>query len=148
MASRDLAATVEMLYTYATVESTRLSCMVGQGYFQKFTNSLLGYSFRPTLHSGLSLKGLLLCFFTGSLFDNPKNFQSATIRNYVGHVRASWSKQGSALSHFDSAVLSRILRGVANLRPTNPDNRVAFPPPSLYFSIRIYPPTLNRHTLI
>ena len=126
MATSDLAATVETLYTNATAESTRLSCMVGQNYFQKFTNSILGFSFRPNLRAGLTLKGLLLCFFAGSLFENAKKFQSATIRNYVGHVRSSWSKQGSALSDFDAAVLSRILRGVSNLRPTNPDNRVAF----------------------
>ena len=68
----------------------------------------------------------MLCFFAASLYNHPKNFQTATIRNYVGHVRSSWSKQGSALSHFDAAVLCRILRGVSNLRPTNPDSRVAF----------------------
>ena len=94
--------------------------------FQVFANSFLGFSFQPGLHSGLTLKGLLLCFFTGSLFNNSKNFESSTIRNYVGHVRSAWSKQGGALTPFDTAVLNRILRGVSNLRPTNPDNRIAF----------------------
>ena len=44
----------------------------------------------------------------------------------MGHVRSTWTKQGGELSAFDAAVLGRVLRGITNLRPTNPDKRVAF----------------------
>ena len=121
-----LTSIVNMLYKRATAESTRSTSRVGQNYFKNFTTNYLGFSYTPELQSRLSLKGLLLCFFAGNLFANAKQFQSSTIRNYVGHVRAAWTKQGSELSAFDHAVVSRVLRGITNLRPANPDRRAAF----------------------
>ena len=115
-----------MLYENATVETTRSTYRVGQNYFRKFTDLWLNSPYLPFLHSRLSLKGLLLCFFAGHLFANDKQFQSSTIRNYVGHVRATWAKQGAELCAFDNTVLNRVLRGVTSLRPANPDRRVAF----------------------
>ena len=122
----ELSSTVTMLYTNATAETTRSTSKVGQNYFSKFTTQWFGFPYVPHLHSQISLKGLLLCFFAGSLFADAKRFQSSTIKNYVGHVRAAWTKQGAELSLFDNAVLRRVLRGVSSLRPANPDRRVAF----------------------
>ena len=82
----ELTPTVTMLYTNATVETTRATSKVGQNYFNKFSSQWFGFPFKPHLHSRVSLKGLLLCFFAGSLFTNAKRFQSSTIKNYVGHV--------------------------------------------------------------
>ena len=79
----DLAPTVIMLYTNATVETTRATSKVGQNYFDKFSRKWFGFQYVPHLHSRVSLKGLLLCFFAGCLFTDAKRFRSSTIRNYV-----------------------------------------------------------------
>ena len=57
---------------------------------------------------------------------NPKNLQYATIRNYVGHIRAKWSQAGSPLLPYDHEILARVLKGISALRPTRPDTRTAF----------------------
>ena len=80
-----------------------------------------------------SLRGLILCFFTASLFLNGRSLKSSTIRNYVGHVRASWEKTGATLTTFDKTILSRLLKGVATLRPTTTDKRTAFLLPHFKF---------------
>ena len=121
-----LTSTVIMLYSNSTAETTRSSSKVGQNHFRKFAKRWFNFIYLPQLHSRVSLKGLLLCFFAGSLFADTNQYQSSTIRNYVGHVRSAWSKQGAELSAFDTAVLNRVLRGVASLRPADPDKRVAF----------------------
>ena len=81
----------------------------------------------------LSLSGLILCFFAASLFLNWKNLTSVTIQNYVGHVRASWEKTGAGLTIFDKTILSKVLKGVAVLRPARIDKRSAFLLPHFKF---------------
>ena len=143
----ELSSTVTMLYTNATVETTRSTSKVGQNYFSKFTTQSFGFPYMPHLHSRVSLKGLLLCFFAGSLFTDAKRFQSSTVKNYVGHVRAAWTKQGAELSQFDNAVLRRVLRGVSSLRPAHPDRRVAFLLPHYSFPSAFVRP-LSKNLLL
>ena len=47
----DLAPTVIMLYTNATVETTRATSKVGQNYFDKFSRKWFGFQYVPHLHS-------------------------------------------------------------------------------------------------
>ena len=91
----------------------------------------LGFYFVPNSTEKISLKGLLLCFFIAHLFRQPQNLRYTTIRNYVGHVRAVWTQQGCDLPLFDKRVITRVLRGVRALRPTEFDGRVAFLLPHL-----------------
>ena len=69
---------------------------------------------------------MILCFFTACLFLNCKKLMTFTIRNYLGHVRATWEKTGANLTIFDKTVLSRLLKGVATLRPVTTDKRTTF----------------------
>ena len=70
-------------------------------------------------------------FFHRILFMNPATLQHSTIRNYVCHVRTNWLTSGAPLTPFDNQIVTRVLRGVATLRPCRPDPRVAFLLPHL-----------------
>ena len=122
----DLKLVVLYLYKNATSESSRRSSKCGINHFHRFALQYLGTKIQPTTTKSVSLKGLLLSFFAASLFVNPKNLQYATIRNYVGHIRAKWSQAGSPLLPYDHEILARVLKGISTLRPTKPDTRTAF----------------------
>ena len=108
------------------MNSSRKTCKSGNNRFRQFALQYMGAYFVPQNHHQLSLKGLVLSFFTTSLFLNGKNLKSSTIRNYVSHVRTTWEKTGANLSAFDKIVISRLLKGVTSLRPPSTDNRTAF----------------------
>ena len=55
------------------------------------------------------------------------------------HVKTSWEKSGANLTTFDKIVISRLLKGVATLRPAANDKRTAFLLP--HFKL----PTIFRH---
>ena len=119
------------MFRNATARSSQNSSKSGISQFHRFARQYIGYDFSPSPLKVLSLKGLLLCFFTASLFTNPATLQHSTIRNYVCHVRTNWLTAGAPLTTFDNQIVTRILRGVATLRPCRPDPRVAFLLPHL-----------------
>ena len=121
-----LATTVATLFENATAKSSKETTKCGKKQFRRFALRYIGSYFVPQNQHKLSLRGLVLCFFTASLFLNTKNLKSSTIRNYVGHVRTHWENAGAKLKPFDNVVLLRILKGVAALRPTTPNKRTAF----------------------
>ena len=83
-----LATTAALLLYNATVTfSTKINEFV-QKQFRRFALKYIGAYFMPKNNHELSLRGLVLSFFTASLFLNNKNLQSSTIRNYVGHIRS------------------------------------------------------------
>lgn len=126
LADFSLASTAAHLFENATVLASRNTNKCGQKQFRRFALKYMGAYFIPKNHHQLSLRGLMLCFFTASLFLNGKNLKSSTIRNYVGHIRTHWEKAGANLTPFDKGIISRILKGVAALRPTTADKRTAF----------------------
>ena len=134
-----LASTAALLLNNATAPSSRKTTKCGQKQFRRFALKYLGAYFMPKNSHHLSLRGLVLSFFTASLFLNNKNLKSSTIRNYVGHIRSHWEKNGSSLTPFDKGIISRILKGVAALRPQTPDRRTAFLLPHFEF-----PKTFNH----
>ena len=119
------------LFFNALAITSRKKAKTGRKHFDKFVFDTLGFSFVPSTSHFISLKGLLLCFFIAHLFRHPQNFKYTTIRNYVGNVRAAWNRQGSDLSLFDKRIVSRVLRGLRALRPSEFDGRVAFLLPHL-----------------
>ena len=121
-----LTTTAVLLLDNATLESSRKSCKSGNNQFRKFALKYMGAHFVPKKYYQLSIKGLVLSFFTASLFLNKKKLKSSTIRNYVTHVKTSWEKSGANLTNFDKIILSRLLKGVATLRPAASDKRTAF----------------------
>ena len=133
LADCTLATTAALLLDNATLNSSKTTCKSGQNQFRKFALQYIGAYFVPKNQQQLSLRGLILCFFTASLFLNGRSLKSSTIRNYVGHVRASWEKTGATLTTFDKTILSRLLKGVATLRPTTTDKRTAFLLPHFKF---------------
>ena len=120
-----------MLFRNATEKSSQYTSRSGISRFHRFAQEYIGCDFSPRPQKVLSLKGLLLCFFTASLFMNPATLQHSTIRNYVCHVRTNWLTSGAPLTPFDNQTVTRVLRGVATLRPCRPDPRVAFLLPHL-----------------
>ena len=122
----DLMLMVLYLYKNATSESSRRSSKCGINHFRRFVLQYIGTQIQPTMIKSVSLKGLLLSFFAASLYLNPKNLQYATIRNYVGHIRAKWTQAGSPLLAYDHEILARVLKEISSLRPTRPDTRTAF----------------------
>ena len=119
------------MFRNATVKTSQNTSKSGISQFQRFARKCIGFDFSPLPQKLLSLKGLLLCFFSASLFMNPATLQHSTIRNYVCHVRTNWLTSGAPLTPFDKQIVTRVLRGVANLRPCRPDPRVAFLLPHL-----------------
>ena len=134
-----LAKTTALLLDNATKSSSRKTCKSGYNRFHQFALKYMGAYFTPQNRHHLSLKGLVLSFFTARLFLNNKNLKSSTIRNYVSHVRTTWEKTGANLTTFDKIIISRLLKGVTALRPTTKDKRTAFLLP--YFR----PPGIFRH---
>ena len=120
------------LYKNATGESSRRTSKCGINHFRCFALQYIGTELHPISLKSISLKGLLLSFFAASLFLNPKNLQYATIRNYVGHIRAKWVQAGAPLLPYDREILARVLKGISTLRPTRPDTRAAFLLPHLW----------------
>ena len=120
-----------MLFRNATEKSSQNTSKSGISQFHRFAREYIGRNLHPLPQEVLSLKGLLLIFFTASLFMNSKNLQHATIRNYVCHVRTEWLITGAPMTAFDSKIVARMLRGVGILRPSRPDPRVAFLLPHL-----------------
>ena len=133
LANCTLAMTAALLLDNAIKPSSKKTCESGQKQFRKFTLQYMGAYFMPENENHLSLRGLLLCFFTASLFLDRKKLKSTTIRNYVGHIRAKWEKTGVNLTVFDKTILSRLLKGVATLRPPTTDKRTAFLLPHFNF---------------
>ena len=133
LADSTLATTAALLLNNAVKPSSRRTCESGQNKFRKFSLQYIGAYFMPKNENHLSLRGLLLCFFTASLFLDRKKLKSTTIRNYVGHIRAKWEKTGVTLTVFDKTIISRLLKGVATLRPTTTDKRTAFLLPHFSF---------------
>ena len=130
---------VLLLFRNATAKSSQCTSKSGLNHFHRFARSYLGTGFHPLPQEEISLKGLLLCFFTASLFAHASEFQHSTIRNYVGHVRASWLTAGAPLLPFDAKIVSRLVQGVGILRPRRPDSRMAFllphlTPPPIFIS--------------
>ena len=128
-----LASTAALLLDNATAPSSRKTTKCGQKQFRRFALKYMGAYFMPKNSHHLSLRGLVLSFFTASLFLNNRNLKSSTIRNYVGHIRSHWEKNGSSLTPFDKGIVSRILKGVAALRPQTSDRRTAFLLPHFEF---------------
>ena len=142
-----LAPTAAHLFENATVNASRNTNKCGEKQFRRFALQYMGAYFIPKTIHQLSLRGLVLCFFTASLFLNRKNLKSSTIRNYVGHIRPDWEKSGATLTHFDKKIISRILKGVAALRPTTADKRTAFLLPHFEFPETVKNP-LSKDQLI
>ena len=138
---------VNLLFVNATSKTTRQKARTGRNHFREFCRSTFGFNFVPPTHSKVSLNAMLLCFFAASLFNNPKNFAYSTIRNYVGHVRSGWANQGTELSPFDRAILTRVFRGVRALRPAAVDSRLAFLLPHYNFP-RIFTSPISIDHLI
>ena len=67
-----LTSTVISLYKNATAESSRRTARCGVNHFKKFTLKYFGGQLTPIANTKMSLKGLLLCFFAGALFLDPK----------------------------------------------------------------------------
>ena len=126
LAEFSLASTAALLFENATVSASRKTNKCGEKQFRRFALKYMGAHFIPKTIHQLTLRGLVLSFFTANLFLNSKNLKSSTMRNYVGHIRTHWEKSGATLSTFDKRIISRILKGVAALRPTAPDKRTAF----------------------
>ena len=121
-----LTTTVLWLYNNATAESSRRTARCGVNRFNNFTLKYFGGRITPKADSKMSLKGLLLCYFAGTLFLDSKNLQYTTIRNYISHIRSRWNQSGAPLLRVDHAGLSRVLKGISTARPSNPDTRKAF----------------------
>ena len=140
-----LGALVNCLFFNSTAFTSRVKAKTGRKHFNQFILKTLGFKFIPKTTDQISLKGLLLCFFVAHLFRNPKNLKHTTIRNYVGNVRAVWTRQGCDLSPFDKQVIARVLRGVRSLRPSEFDGRVPFLLPHFQFpSIFTQPRSLDH----
>ena len=147
LADCSLATTAAFLLDNATALSSRKTTKCGQKQFRRFALKYMGAYFMPRTSNQLSLRGLVLSFFTASLFLNNKNLQSSTIRNYVGHIRSHWEKNGTNLTPFDKGIISRILKGVAAVRPQSPDKRTAFLLP--HFKLpKIFKTPLSKDQLI
>ena len=121
-----LTTTVLWLYNNATAESSRRTARCGVNRFNNFTLKYFGGQITPKADSKMSLKGLLLCYFAGTLFLDSKNLQYTTIRNYISHIRSRWNQSGAPLLRVDHAGLSRVLKGISTARPSKPDTRKAF----------------------
>ena len=121
-----MTTTVLWLHNNATAESSRRTARCGINRFKKFTLEYFGGQITPIANTEMSLKGLLLCYFAGALFLDPKNLQYTTIRNYISHIRSIWNQRGAPLLTVDHAGLSRVLKGISTARPSNPDTRKAF----------------------
>ena len=147
LADFSLASTAAQLFENATVSASKKTNKCGQNHFRRFALKYMGSYFIPKNHHQLSLRGLVLCFFTASLFLNGKNLKSSTIRHYVGHIRTHWEKMGATLTTFDKGIISRILKGVAALRPTAPDKRTAFLLPHFVFPETVKNP-MSKEQLI
>ena len=128
-----LTTTVLWLYNNATAESSRRTTRCGENRFKKFTLEYFGGLITPIPNTKMSLKGLLLCYFAGALFLDPKNLQFTTIRNYISHIRSNWNQSGAPLLSVDHAGLARVLKGISTARPSNPDTRKAFLLPHFHF---------------
>ena len=98
LADCTLATTAALLLDNATTSSSRKTCKSGHNRFRKFALKYMGAYFVPKNQHQLSLRGLIMCFFTASLFLNGKKLKSSTIRIYVGHVRAKWAKTSANLT--------------------------------------------------
>ena len=122
---------VLLLFRNATAQSSQNTSKSGINHFHRFARLYIGSKFHPLPNEEISLKGLLLSFFTATLFAHPREFQYSTIQNYVSHVRASWLAAGAPLLPFDAKIIRRLLSGVRILRPRRPDTRMAFLLPHL-----------------
>ena len=147
LADFSLASTAAQLFENATVSASKKTNKCGQNHFRRFALKYMGSYFIPKNHHQLSLRGLVLCFFSASLFLNNKNLKSSTIRHYVGHIRTHWEKMGATLTTFDKYIISRILKGVVALRPTTPNKRTAFLLPHFVFPETVKSP-MSKDQLI
>ena len=117
------------LYKNATGESSRRTSKCGINHFRCFALQYIGTELHPISLKSISLKGLLLSFFAASLFLNPKNLQYATIRNYVGHIRAKWVQAGVPLCLMTRNTRSCSERDI-NLTTYKTRHAGSFPPTS------------------
>ena len=140
---------VLLLFRNATAQSSQNTSKCGINHFHRFARLYIGSKFHPLPHEEISFKGLLLSFFTATLFAHPREFQYSTIQNYVSHVRASWLAAGAPLLPFDAKIIRRLLSGVRILRPRRPDTRMAFllphltPPPNFLTTPIHRPPAVQ-----
>ena len=79
----NLAAIVCLLFENATAKSTRVATKTGKKQFREFSMKSLGIHFKPKAYNKITLRRLLLCFFSAELFQNIKNFKNTTIRNLL-----------------------------------------------------------------
>ena len=76
-------------------------------------------------------KGVLtLCFFAAFLFLKKSIKSAGTIYGYISHVKNHWIQLGCPAQHLKSDVLTRVLKGIARIRPKKHDTRPAFLLPS------------------
>ena len=93
-----LAKTAALLLDNATKSSSRNTCKSGYNRFHQFALKYMGAYFTPQNHHHLSLKGLVLSFFTASLFLHNKNSKIIhnsklcfSCKNYVGENRSQFN---------------------------------------------------------
>ena len=121
-----LADVVLELFKSAVAQSTKKTYKTGRNRFKKFLEDCMLLPSKPFFPRTLSLKGIMLCFFIGSLFTEVRQLSCSTIKNYVCHVKAAWIAEGGILSDFGTKIVKSMLRGVKRLRPPGRDGRAAF----------------------
>ena len=76
LAEFSLASTAALLFVSGTVSASRKTNKCGEKQFRRFALKYMGAHFIPKTIHQLSLRGLVLCFFTANLFLNSKNLKS------------------------------------------------------------------------
>lgn len=83
---------------------------------------------------------LTLCFFAAFLLLKKSIKSASTISCYVSHVKNLWIKLGCCPEYLESDILSRVLKGIARIRPRKRDTRPAFLLPSYRLPLHLRHP--------